>query len=401
MKICLVINMHRTFTGVSLQAHLLARALIDAGHEARLVCFDRMEEGETAPCLGEPFSLHKRYQLEYERIPFTPEAISAFFQKTRGQYEIVHFFGTYNIHPQVAALLKSFHIPVIYRPARLRLDDPLTIAESREGRQHLRNIHHSIDALIGISEPIYQSLLSSPLGQDKSLSTVKLVNAVDTDFFAPVKDKEKRKRLKKKLGFPPQTSLVVFVGRFEPEKGADILINCWPMVRRACPEAQLAIIGSVCTLCRKVSACDDFKETSEANRLLTHKFSPLLEMQAGIKFMENRGNVEQYLQVADLFLFPSRQEGMPNALLEAMACALACVTSGIKEITDDIITSAQTGRAIESEDPHEYARAIIQLLNNPEERREMGKKARQRMVEHFSLSKNLERHLDLYEKLLK
>ncbi|MFQ5646224.1 MAG: glycosyltransferase family 4 protein [bacterium] len=381
MKICIVFYGHKKFSGAAFQAQLLARSLISDGQEVLFVCVDRPDSP----------SVLCRYRLAYETLSPDPEEMAAFFTGNKGRYELVHFFGMM-IPPRVISLLKRFGIPVILRPAGLGLDDPLTLAGTEKGRNYLEKISMA-DTFIGISQAMYRSLLASPV------RPVKVVNAVDTDLFSPVNDLQTKRDLKEKLGFPSQSQLVVFVGRFQQAKGSDIIMESWPLIRRACPGAVLAVIGSLYTPCDYEGNCRPAGDLSKARRDFD-KFSSLFEAQAGVKFLEIPDKVEQYLQAADLFFFPSRREGMPNALLEAMACGLACVTSGIKEITEDIITSSQAGRAIESEDPREYAQAIIRLLGNPEERRRMGKKARQRMMEHFSTGKNLECHLNLYRELI-
>ncbi len=120
--------------------------------------------------------------------------------------------------------------------------------------------------------------------------------------------------------------------------------------------------------------------------LLTGKLSELVEHHERIIFAGVRENIRDYLRVSDIFLFPTRQEGMPNSLMEAMASALACVTSGIEEITAELIPSDRFGLAVSGENPQDYARAVLKLTADEYLRKNMGKEARRRMENKFSPS---------------
>ena len=133
--------------------------------------------------------------------------------------------------------------------------------------------------------------------------------------------------------------------------------------------------------------------------LLQGKFSRLIQQHERMIFAGVQENARDYLRASDLFLFPSRQEGMPNALMEAMACSLACVTSDIEEITAGLIPSDRFGLTISGEDPQEYARAVLNLMADIDLRKRLGEEARRRMKSEFSPSRIRARYCGLIREL--
>jgi glycosyltransferase involved in cell wall biosynthesis len=110
-------------------------------------------------------------------------------------------------------------------------------------------------------------------------------------------------------------------------------------------------------------------------------------------------NVHQYLQAADLFFFPTRREGLPNAMAEAMACGLPVITARLPGITTDLADDGREGRLIDSHDPHAYAQILIDLCRRPNELARMGCAARQRMIREFDLNQIAPQYAQLYSQL--
>lgn len=137
---------------------------------------------------------------------------------------------------------------------------------------------------------------------------------------------------------------VVAAGRLRWEKGFDVLIAALPLVRRELPEAQVTILG----------------EGPEAPALKEQARG--LGLESAVHFAGFQQNPFGYFAHADAFVLPSRLEGMPNALLEALALgtpviATECVEaiSELQAIDDRIVTTA-------SEDPRALAEKIMGVL---------------------------------------
>ena len=110
-------------------------------------------------------------------------------------------------------------------------------------------------------------------------------------------------------------------------------------------------------------------------------------------------NVQQYLQAADLFFFPTRREGLPNALAEAMACGLPVLASRLEGITTDLVRDGQEGRLIAGHESADYAQALRELLGDSAPLAQMGRSARRRIEDQFALDGIVERYAVLYREL--
>lgn len=109
----------------------------------------------------------------------------------------------------------------------------------------------------------------------------------------------------------------------------------------------------------------------------------------------NVTDVAGFLGQLDLFVLPSRTEALPNALLEAMACGLACVASAVGGISE-LLDQAQAGLTVPPEDPPALAAAMARLIHQPQLRRQMGLAGRQRVVDRYDQHRMLAAYRRMY-----
>jgi glycosyltransferase involved in cell wall biosynthesis len=101
------------------------------------------------------------------------------------------------------------------------------------------------------------------------------------------------------------------------------------------------------------------------------------------------------MTLADLFLFPSRFEGMPNALLEAMGYGLPVIATPVQGV-DEMIRDGENGLIIALDDLQTISDVIVRLLDDPGERKRLGRAARETIEKEYTLDKMCTR----YESLL-
>ncbi|MCC6650604.1 MAG: glycosyltransferase, partial [Candidatus Eisenbacteria bacterium] len=114
-----------------------------------------------------------------------------------------------------------------------------------------------------------------------------------------------------------------------------------------------------------------------------------------VTFLGERGDVDRLLPAFDLFTLSSREEGIPNALLEAMAAARPCVVTrvgGNAEVLDD----GRTGWLVPPENPAALARALAHAMDDPAEARRRGAAARAAMLSERSIDSMVRRHEEFY-----
>ena len=110
-------------------------------------------------------------------------------------------------------------------------------------------------------------------------------------------------------------------------------------------------------------------------------------------------DVRPYLATADIFVLSTHSEGMPIAVLEAMAANLPVVTTNVSGL-HEVVLHEQTGLLTAADDPHALAEALTRLIDDPDLRRRLGDNGRRRAEEHFSLAPWRSAHLHLYHHLL-
>ena len=100
----------------------------------------------------------------------------------------------------------------------------------------------------------------------------------------------------------------------------------------------------------------------------------------------------------DVFVHPSLRDGMPNALLEAMACEKAVVATPVGGTTD-VLEDGKNGLYVCVNDANMLSEKILELLDDSKKRSNLGKTARESILNRFSLEKELEANLNVYRKL--
>lgn len=157
-------------------------------------------------------------------------------------------------------------------------------------------------------------------------------------------------------------NVLIAVGRLAVEKGHDILIRAFARVAGDRPDWLLLILGEGPERNQLVTLS---RELGVADRVLLPGFS---------------GTPPVLLQRAQLFVLPSRYEGFPNALLEAMACGLPCVSSDCPNGPAELIDHLKSGLLVPPENVEALAAALAQLMDDPSLRQRLGRAARAGMA---------------------
>ena len=250
-----------------------------------------------------------------------------------------------------------------------------------------------VDRVIGLSRALTNSCHQAGVPREKVL---RIPNGVDLDAF-PRTTRDLRETRCRELGLDPAATRIAFVGSAIRRKGIDIAVAAFRELARTRAEVELVVVGP-----------DDFSDSTrhEADRAeLVAQLRRSLEQDGISHRVHWAGQVDSslaahYLQASDIFFFPTRREGLPNALAEAMATGLPCVASHLEGITTDLIESAEEGLLVAGESPGEYAEALDRLCESAAARDRMGHAARVRIERDFSLPSTVLQYERLYRQLL-
>jgi L-malate glycosyltransferase len=214
-----------------------------------------------------------------------------------------------------------------------------------------------------------------------------LENAVDTNIFSPFISPAEKLTLRHQLGIADDEVVLVFSGELREKKGQNFLLQCLTKVREFRP-ACLLIIGEV--------------RNSQDPMLQVYATQRSQDWQRIIMtgHLSEQKQIARYLQIGDIFLQPSLWEGLPNALLEAMACGCTCIASDAGGIPE-IITHQVDGFLLPRQQLNYLGEAVLEYLKlDLSTQNRIQKSARDRIVSEFSLKSEKVRLQALLEEVL-
>jgi glycosyltransferase involved in cell wall biosynthesis len=265
-------------------------------------------------------------------------------------------------------------------------DDPARTTARQRLRQSLQHVpYRLLDCVVVGSATMRDNLRR--LGVRTRIEVIP--HGVDLGRFRPAASREEAAPLRSALGVAPDAELVLFAGPVEKRKGLDYLAAAWDRIAASRPGAWLVIAGPE----RESSGgqADPFSTSLRAT------------LQGGrgaerVIFAGRVANLEEFMRAADLFVFPSRQEGMPNVVCEAMASGLPCV------LTPFLGLPAEFGRpgeqyALAQHDAASLAESIVALLADDNARAGLGAAARRWTEAHLDLELALDQYACLCREL--
>jgi glycosyltransferase involved in cell wall biosynthesis len=359
--------------GLSKQTHLLARMLTEMGMpisvatlwDVGLKTFEYNDDIPVyrLPTLPGPGGYRRRlYPWLF--------SLAAFLLSHQREYDVFH------IHQALYPAAVSVAIARLYGKKTIvkvtgsgATSNMATLQNRRLGRLARRWIAQA-DCLISLSDEITAELEENRFNPNIIVS---MPNGVEVDVFRMATPKP---------GLAPGR-IVLTAGRLAQEKGVDILIRAWPAVVKRVKEAHLIILA----------------EGPEHGKLVD--LACQLGVADHVTFAGNvaESQVASYLAASQVFVLPSRGEGMSNALLEAMAAGRACLASDIPA-NSNLIQPGVNGLLFKSEDHDDLAAHLVTLLENEALRVQLGANALQTVIARCSIEAVARQYIQLYSTLL-
>jgi len=301
-----------------------------------------------------------------------------FLMKNRRKYQIIHahLASSPAITATIAGKLLRKKIVVKFGGAG-KTGDIQTSHRTFLGRIKLKFLMKYVDIFICPSEEMKEELINYGFAKGK---VVKIPNGVDIALFHPVNDLQKE-NLKRRFNFP-SLPILVYAGRLERGKGLAMLLMAWQRVVKVGKQSYLVVLGGGS---EKDSLTDLAKQ---------------LQIIESVKFTGEVGNVNEYLQTGDCFVLPSSAEGLPNALLEAMATGLPVVATKIGGV-EEVIENKKNGFLFEPGSVDQLAKGILTLLSQSELAHKLGQQARRTIEENYTIDIVSEKYLKLYAEIIK
>lgn len=384
MKIALLTEKYTPdIGGLAISAGRLAKLLNSAGHNIRIFApapSTALRASSSLPAFEKRtlvhegnrvtrFGTHKRvedtlvdwFELlveEHQREPF--DILQAYFLPQAGF--IAAYAGNYLGVPSVVSARGNDLERAVFDPAR--------------AAHIFYALKHADTVTTNTTEMVKKAQALIP-----GLEVNIIPNSVDTEHFRPL---PKNHVLAEALGlgdFP----IIGFVGELREKKGIHTLLNAYTQLNKE-QHATLLILGDV----RPGKDKQVFEEYQKANPdariIVTGFISPT--------------DLPQYYALMDVLVMPSLRDGLPNVLLEGMACEKAIIATPAGGIAD-VIKDGENGRLVPIRDSEMLVTTFHEMLTDEALRMRLGKAGRATVLSNFTLQKELEDNLAIYQRLLK
>jgi glycosyltransferase involved in cell wall biosynthesis/GT2 family glycosyltransferase len=192
---------------------------------------------------------------------------------------------------------------------------------------------------------------------------------------------EGREQVRREFGISEDQVLVGTVARFSYQKGHEYTVEAIPSVLKAFPHARFLFVG----------------KGPESERILYKTQN--LGVQDYVFFAGDRRDIVNVLSAMDVFLLTSIFEGLPLSVLEAMVVGLPVIATRVSG-TPEAVLHQMTGLLIPPADSTAVARALAEMLANPEERQRMGRQGRLQALQRFHKKYLVKQINDFYDQLI-
>ena len=233
------------------------------------------------------------------------------------------------------------------------------------------------DAIIAVSDEVAESTRKWYFVDMKKVYTV--YNGVETDIFCP--DVKQREHTRNALAILNKEKVLLFFSVITKQKGLHLLIKALPTILKKNNGVKLMIVGE--------------GEYLDEARLMVEQTG--LENYAFFTGHIPRKEASHYINASDIFIMPTlRQEGLPFALIEVMACQKPIIASRIGGIPS-VIDNGVNGVLIPPGSVSKLAEKVIFLLNNKGFADKLARNAREKTIREFGLEKMIEGTIKVFE----
>ncbi len=367
------------YSGAAKQAISLAKRLRAHGHEVEFITLQRQGESSSAEYDGFRLWRIREGKGKHREFAFWWNFFM-FVWRRRRDFDILHSHGAYYYNSFIGPLARIFGKKSLVKTS-LANNDLAGLGKGLSGRLH-RFFLDRVDVYIAISQELRDefSLLEFP--DNKVLL---IPNGVDTDRFRPLPPEEKQ-ATKQRLGLDGETPVALTVGVFDKRKNIGWLINEWIHNEGFGTQAKLLAIGPQSREDKGGAFLLSLKDTAGKHPHL-------------VQILGHVDSIEDYFQIADVFILSSTNEGMPNVVLEAMAAGLPCIATAVSGC-GDLVESGVNGYLFPPNDTDGLRDALQQLFSGDSDNKARYGAASRNLIEsQFSMNALARRYSELYDHL--
>lgn len=350
----------------------LMRALREEGHEVVAACRD---DGRGGQAVAEGFRVVDIPFARSLSIPGHVRALRALgrlleaerFDLVHAHYPVASQLGRVAAaRARVACIACTSHGFSFLKPGPWPVRGLMLAAEFAASRcQHVL-----------FTQSTEEARIADRLGLSPKGGAIAIGNGVDPVRFRPARNPAERALWRGRLGARPDTVVVAIVARLVAHKGHAALFDA----ARRIPDLRLWVVGD---------RLEDDPGALEADVVAAAE----RDLGARLRFVDGRQDVASVLRGADLFALPSRFEGMPRSVIEAMMTGLPVVATDIRGTREEVVHDL-TGLLVPVDDREALEAALARLAAEPGLRQSMGEAGRARALELYDEARVIARQID-------
>ncbi len=360
--------------GAERQAQRLARALVRRGVAVRVIT---PREDDALPENDQVDAIPVR-RIAYPRVP----GIGAGVLLVRVMADLlvghddlihVHIPGPMLVPAVLAGRLRR--VPVVLKFANLSPGRGIWVDVPERGlrRWPIEAAARAVDGVVAISSRIARA------AEEGGWRRVgRIPNGID--LVAMSDELPPRAQARRTLDVEGDP-LVLFVGRLSRQKGADVLLDAWVRFVKRRPAARLLLLGA------------------GPEEAALRRQAEELRIAGTVDFRGLRRDVGPHYAAADLFVLPSRYEGFPNVLLEAMAAGLPSIATRVSG-SEDALEDRRNGILVPPGEADPLVEALLELADNPGLREIIGAEARKTAEARYDINRVAKQTLAFYRELI-
>ena len=297
------------------------------------------------------FKLRRHYKVLHAHLAFGPAFVAVSLGRLLGKRVIVKLGGSGSI------------------------GDVKTSQKTLRGRIRLAAIRAWADVVVVLTDVMRREALTVGISE----SRIRMFNnGIDASLYMFDISKEDAKHALSMGG----KSLVLYVGRLDPIKSLSTILDAIALSRERFPALHFIVVGD------------------GPERVRLKKRIKVLHLESKVDLVGNQKDVKPYLAAADMFVLPSKTEGISNALLEAMSSQIACLTTPVGGNLE-VLVNGKYGILVPFGDVNAWADKLVEVGIDYDLRERLGRSARERVLETYDFNVVGRLYEDLYTELLK
>jgi glycosyltransferase involved in cell wall biosynthesis len=366
------------FSGPSIQAHKINKRILSQNIRIKVITQNEREKSNSIDGIEilriPAYGLKGLFDTKVGKLIWSI-MVCLYLIKDRKKIDVIH-------------VLDSFFTSIFFSITAKIIKKPIVLKNSINGIYSCNSLYRRIKFLIlrstsnviSISKKTFDDTIACGFNSNK---VFRIPNGVDINVFKKSTEDEK-KALRKKHMISEYSYIGLFTGSIIDRKGIKDIVSAWHLISEIDKNCLLLLVGST----------SDKIYLNEIERYIKDN-----KLSSNIKIMGNRSDIHEFYKLADIYLFASFREGLPNSLMEAMASELPICARGIDGVTDLIDESSgviiNTGNTFNIE----LSRAIMNFKQNLELSEIHGQNARNKIIEDYSLESVTKKYELMYKTL--